>query len=687
MAPRRSKPLTKLVERVFKTRTVHDARRIGRAIRLVLTFGLLIVLPNLLLAYFAMYNISSSSSLESELAPRTSAILDQVMDAERELFETFERNVDQRLRRNVQPVSELDELSRHLLAAYVLDDAGNLVEPFNPEPVAEPIVETAAYRDAWRTGLRAEREERYEDAWKAYDDAIQLTTNRRLQAQAALAAARSKVALEGTDTAYVDVYGDFAYVRDPRGFRIGDIARLNRALFQARQNPDGVVAIQEIAESLIDDARWTLGEGGEPNVALHALRLLSSSEFKGLIEPDWLDRARRRLERRNGQLFWSGVLWDEVQNVSAAAPAPEDGWLYLPSASSPALWAVRATEGALVVYAFDMEQVKADLARTAARIVNADPDLVADVGQVEFAPQGPTVFRRPFRKMPRQGVWVAAANPERLQIERRNRLAFYLLTIFAVLATSVVGIFVTVRLVSRELEAARMKTDFAANVSHELRSPITQIRLKGEALQLDLCFDDDDRQQHYDAIVREAERLSRLVDNVLDFAAIERGAKKYTLRPEDMIGLIYAAVDADRARLEANGLTVELNVPDDLPVVWMDREAISQVLINLLSNAAKYGAEGKWVGVTARTDADSMIISVSDRGMGISTEDQKLVFEDFFRSTNPAVRRQKGTGIGLTIVRYIIEAHGGTISVQSAPGNGATFTFHLPLQPREGAGA
>lgn len=685
---RRSTLLTTLAERVFRTRTVHDARRIGRAIRLLLSFGLLIVLPNLLLAYFALSSIqSSSASLESELAPRTDAIMDQVRDREREIFEDFEQKVGRRLVRNVKPVTGLAELSPHLLAAYVLDPSGRLLEPFDPPIAYDSIEETPAYRDAWRAGLRAERERRLSDAGAAYRAAVDLTTNERLRAQAALAAARVQVAQDGDTRAYADVIGDYGNTRDPRGFRIGDIARLNQAEFQAARQPDGAFALRELADTLIYDARWTLYEGGEPTVARRALKQLERPEYQEAVEQDWIDRARRRLEQRNSQLFWSGRLLDEMADVSAGAPSPEDGWLYLPSASSNALWAARNTGTSLVIYAFDREQIVEELGRTASRIVTPDPELVAAVGRIDTAPQGPTVFKRAFTKMPREGVWVAAANPERLEADRNNRIIGYLLIIFAVLATSVIGIFVTVRLVSRELEAARVKTDFAANVSHELRSPITQIRLKGEALQLDLVFDDDDRQAHYDAIVREAERLSRLVDNVLDFAAIERGAKKYTFRPEDLTGLIYSAVEADRARLEANGLTVEIDVPDDLPVVWMDREAISQVLINLLSNAAKYGADGKWVGVRARAEKDTVVVSVADRGMGISTEDQERVFEDFFRSTNPAVRRRKGTGIGLTIVRYIIEAHGGTITVASAPGKGATFTFHLPLEPPPGAGA
>jgi two-component system phosphate regulon sensor histidine kinase PhoR len=241
-------------------------------------------------------------------------------------------------------------------------------------------------------------------------------------------------------------------------------------------------------------------------------------------------------------------------------------------------------------------------------------------------------------------------------------------------------------MIAWEVENARQRADFAANVSHELRSPLTQIRLKAEALQLGLVDEGEDMEQHFDAIVRESERLSRLVDNVLDFAAIERGAKRYQLRADDLTAVVWAQVEAARANLADRGIELELDVPDDLPPLWLDREAMGQVLTNLLSNAAKYGAEGGWVGVRIVHQDHGVELSVSDRGIGIAREELPRVFNDFFRSTDPNVRKRKGTGIGLAIVRYIVEAHGGTITVDSTPGQGATFTVTLPLEPPEGAG-
>ena len=192
-----------------------------------------------------------------------------------------------------------------------------------------------------------------------------------------------------------------------------------------------------------------------------------------------------------------------------------------------------------------------------------------------------------------------------------------------------------------------MKTDFAANVSHELRSPITKIRLRAEALQYELLDTEEEKRDSYNSIVRETERLSRLVDSC-----------------GEAIG--------------ESGVRIDIDVPHDMPVAWIDREAISQVMINLLSNAIKYGSSGGWVGVRVQDTQTAIEIAFSDHGDGIPMKDLPHVFGQFYRSPDTAVRSKRGTGIGLTIVRYIVQAHGGTISVESTAGLGTTFLINLP---------
>jgi signal transduction histidine kinase len=243
-----------------------------------------------------------------------------------------------------------------------------------------------------------------------------------------------------------------------------------------------------------------------------------------------------------------------------------------------------------------------------------------------------------------------------------------------------VGAVLSARLISRELDVVRMKTDFAANVSHELRSPITQIRLKAESLILGLAETPEEIEAHYNIVLRESERLSRLVDNILDYAAIERGSKQYILRQSNIAETVYRAIESVRSTLELKDIELTLDVPYDLPPVHHDTDAITQCIVNLVSNAAKYSPGGSEVRVHARL-VEGVELTVSDDGIGIAPHDLRKIFDPFYRSRDSLARRQKGTGIGLTITRYIIEAHGGSISVQSRPGKGSTFTLRFPTQP------
>jgi signal transduction histidine kinase len=687
MDQRRTSLFGRLVTSVLRPRTEHDRRRLVRATRLVSSFGILIVLPVVLLAYFALSTTQESASVEAELAPRATAMLRQILSEERELFGRFETAVNRRLLRNQSPVNALEELAPHLIAAYQLDGGGALVEPFDLPNTQDAAESTPVYERAWRAAVRAERRGDLAAAERRYAAAANATDNRRLQGQARLSQARLASRLGLDAPSYADVIGDYGSLRDPRGFRLGDVARLNQAELAAERSPDGALAFRELVDVLLS-SRWVLFEGGEPTIARHALSRLDALRAKGAaVDPDWLARSRLRLDQRDAQLYWSGALFEELEAVLEPRPRLEEGIVYRPTANTSALWALRATRDGFVIYAFDREAIVERLRRAAVRVGELDPDLVAQVGTIEPDSEQAAVFRRASERLPSLEIRVSATDPAGLSLARNRRVATRILIIVLAIATSVVGVGVTVRYVSRELETARVKADFAANVSHELRSPITQIRLKAEALQLDLVTRDADRRAHYDAIVRESERLSRLVDNVLDFAAIERGAKKYTFRPEDPVGMLYTAIESHAAAIEAAGMKIEADIPDDLPVIRLDREAITQVLTNLFSNAIKYGADGGWLGIAARERDGGLELRVADRGMGIAPEDRNRVFEDFFRSADPAVRRKKGTGIGLTIVRYIVEAHGGRISVESTPGRGATFVVHLPLQPPTGPGA
>jgi signal transduction histidine kinase len=242
------------------------------------------------------------------------------------------------------------------------------------------------------------------------------------------------------------------------------------------------------------------------------------------------------------------------------------------------------------------------------------------------------------------------------------------------------------RNVSREIALARLKSDFVANVSHELRTPLSLIRLYAETLEMGRLTNPDKPQQYYRIIREESERLTALINNILDFSRIEAGRKEYDFRETDMRELVHATLDSYRYQIEQNGFQFEEKI-DEVPPLRVDREAMARSLLNLVNNALKYSQDRKFIGVNLYRDNGSVKLEVVDQGIGIPHQEQQKIFEKFYRVGDPLVHNTKGSGLGLSLVRHIVQAHGGDVSVDSAPGQGSKFTIALPvksapLQPR-----
>jgi signal transduction histidine kinase len=249
------------------------------------------------------------------------------------------------------------------------------------------------------------------------------------------------------------------------------------------------------------------------------------------------------------------------------------------------------------------------------------------------------------------------------------------------------GIFLTYRNVSREMNLARLKSDFVANVSHELRTPLALIRLYAETLELGRLNAKEKYQEYFRIIREESERLSALINNILDFSRIEAGRKEYDFKETDLSELIRSTLDSYRFQIEQNGFKFEENISPDIPPVNVDREAIARSLLNLVNNALKYSKDRKFIGVTLYRANGSVKLEVQDHGIGIPPSEQEKIFEKFYRCGDPLVHNIKGSGLGLSLVRHIARAHGGDVHVESVPDKGSKFTIKLPLDgaPRTGA--
>jgi two-component system phosphate regulon sensor histidine kinase PhoR len=260
---------------------------------------------------------------------------------------------------------------------------------------------------------------------------------------------------------------------------------------------------------------------------------------------------------------------------------------------------------------------------------------------------------------------------EKLHTSRINQVALIALSL-AIIFTAVVFILYTA---DKERRLANMKSDFIANVSHELKTPLSVIRMFGEMLLTRRVGDEAKREEYLEIICSETERLSGLIENVLDFAALERGKRRYEMRNCDLAEIAQRAIDTLHYRFEREGIEVRLRQSGDAPRGLIDEQAMLLVIINLLDNAVKYGG-GTPIDVIVQTMQREIEVTVRDRGPGIAVADRKRVFERFYRT--PSSRKARGSGIGLAIVKRIAEEHHGRVWAGSAEDGGAIVGFALP---------
>jgi two-component system, OmpR family, phosphate regulon sensor histidine kinase PhoR len=269
---------------------------------------------------------------------------------------------------------------------------------------------------------------------------------------------------------------------------------------------------------------------------------------------------------------------------------------------------------------------------------------------------------------------------EKRHTSRINQVALIALS----LAVIVIAVGFILYAADKESRLASMKSDFIANVSHELKTPLSVIRMFGEMLLSRRVFDESKRDEYLEIICSETERLSGLIENVLDFAALERGKRRYEMRDCDLAEIARRAIDTLHYRFEREGIAVTLQQLGEPPRAAVDEQAMLLVIINLLDNAAKYG-RGTPVTVSVETLEREVRLIVRDHGPGIEVADRKRVFERFYRTKSS--RNARGSGIGLAIVKRIAEEHHGRVWATSAPDGGAVVGFAIPRRARTAASA
>ncbi len=365
--------------------------------------------------------------------------------------------------------------------------------------------------------------------------------------------------------------------------------------------------------------------------------------------------------------------WPALSRQFPSAASPRGDPLWLPFGTRPWLLALGADVGSgqPLLIAVDAKKAFAQLGSASACVAagRCRLALASQTGAGEY-PFGAALPGLTFTV-----TGVRGADEPQSGAHRRFSLA----AVSLILLLAAFAAYMLWRDVHRELRVAELRSQFVSSVSHELKTPLTAIRMFAETLRMGRPAEPSQRDEYLDTIVNESERLTRLLNNVLDFSRIERGRKTYQFGVNDLSAIVRTAARAMQYPLSQQGFELSVETAGDLPPVRSDPDALEQAILNLLANALKYSGESRQIELRLARDNDHAVISVRDWGIGIAPADQHRIFERFYRASTPENRRIPGTGLGLTLVDHIARAHDGFVDVESRVGVGSTIRMHLPL--------
>jgi two-component system, OmpR family, phosphate regulon sensor histidine kinase PhoR len=275
---------------------------------------------------------------------------------------------------------------------------------------------------------------------------------------------------------------------------------------------------------------------------------------------------------------------------------------------------------------------------------------------------------------------IVPRNYSELDQDVRNRRRTNLLFIISSMSLIFISLAVIYVTWQRDRQLRKLKENFISNVSHELKTPLSLIRMFSEMLVMGRAKDEDKKLEYYRIIHNESDRMSRLIANLLDFANLGRGVEYRHFENTNIVQLVTKALEAYRHEIQKDGCQLNLDADPDIPTTYADPNSITMAFLNLLDNSIKYSGERKKIDIAIRRNNGFVELSVADNGVGIPESEQQKIFDKFFRGSDPSVRRIRGSGIGLAITKHVAEIHDGEILVKSEPGAGSTFTLRVPIR-------
>ncbi len=316
---------------------------------------------------------------------------------------------------------------------------------------------------------------------------------------------------------------------------------------------------------------------------------------------------------------------------------------------------------------FSTQEIESDLSTFDFRDVENQEEVKSDFHQ------------RDFWLLPNYYLGIAQAGVSLDQLIK-NRTYTNLALLFFLIIVLVLGVLFLYRNIRKEVQLSQAKSEFVSNVSHEIRTPLSLIQMFAETLEMDRVKTQEKKKEYYTIIKKESERLSRIVNRILSFSQIEAKRRQFHMQELDLKSIsdeIFASYDF---HLKNKGFSYNYDYPTSIPPLKGDKEAISEAIINLIDNAIKYSGDKKQLDIKLGSNDQNVYISVKDYGIGISSEHQKEVFDQFYRVPSNNVHNTKGSGLGLTLVKHIMDAHHGQVQLESAPGKGSTFILNFPIK-------
>jgi two-component system phosphate regulon sensor histidine kinase PhoR len=280
--------------------------------------------------------------------------------------------------------------------------------------------------------------------------------------------------------------------------------------------------------------------------------------------------------------------------------------------------------------------------------------------------------------LPKWKLLLSENNPGFMSTLFKAGSGIYLLIFILIALFMLLGFVFIIYTLNTELRLNKMKSEFISNVSHELKSPLTSIRMMTEMLHHNRVETEERKSAYYSAMLEESEHLSHLIDNILDFSRIDEDRKKFNFTDLDMNELLVKFLESIGERMKEQGFDIRYESPVRVPLIRGDRDAMQQVLYNLVDNAIKFSGKSKQIDISLIPGDNELEFRVKDSGIGIPLKDREKIFDRFFRGDESQMLGIKGSGIGLTIVKQIVEAHGGSIDIESEVDKGTKVTVRLP---------